>query len=190
MFEQVTLLLSFVYAIALTHILTSCTELIWARDRVRFSWLQALWMLSAVLSTVNNWLALFGLRDLKHWTIGETGVQFAGAIVQYFVCSLISVRPPEHGPVDMPAFFEKQRRAIFTAFAMLGPTVLLEDWWDGVPLFRIADRNTMTIDSINVALMALVLVGGWARPRWLQWIALTAVLALQFYFLANFAYTT
>jgi hypothetical protein len=190
MFEHVTVLLSLVYAIALTHILTSCTELIWARDRVRFSWLQALWMLSAVLSTVNNWLALAVLRDVKHWTIAETAIQFGGAIVQYFVCSLISLRPPEHGPVDMPAFFDRQRRVIFTAFAMLGPTVLLENLWDGVPVFNLADHDVMMVNSINAALVVSALVAGWARPRWLQWGALAVVLALQVYFLANFAYTT
>jgi hypothetical protein len=37
MFEHITILLSFVYALAVSHLLTSATELMWARDRVRLS---------------------------------------------------------------------------------------------------------------------------------------------------------
>ena len=48
-FEHVTALLSFVYALALTHLLARIAELIVARDRVRFSGLLALGMANAIL---------------------------------------------------------------------------------------------------------------------------------------------
>lgn len=46
-FEHVTTLFSFVYALALTHLLARIAELIVARDRVRFSGLLALGMVNA-----------------------------------------------------------------------------------------------------------------------------------------------
>jgi hypothetical protein len=39
MFQQVTFLVSFIFAIALTRVLSSASQLILARERVRFSWL-------------------------------------------------------------------------------------------------------------------------------------------------------
>jgi hypothetical protein len=60
MFEHVTILLSFVYAIAMTHLLSSATELVLARDRVRFSGLYVLWMLNALLILLVNWMAIWG----------------------------------------------------------------------------------------------------------------------------------
>jgi hypothetical protein len=68
MFEHVTVLLSFVFAIALMHVLTSTSELIWARRRVRASWLQLLWMANAVISIAINWIALAPLTSIKKWT--------------------------------------------------------------------------------------------------------------------------
>jgi hypothetical protein len=48
-FEHVTALFSFVYALALTHLLARIAELVVARDRVRFSGLLALGMTNAAL---------------------------------------------------------------------------------------------------------------------------------------------
>jgi hypothetical protein len=63
-FEHVTLLLSFIYVIALTHLLSSTTGLILARDRVHFSPLLALWMILALGMLFNNWLAIWALRSV------------------------------------------------------------------------------------------------------------------------------
>ena len=49
MFEHVTILLSIIFALAMTHILASATELVWERHTVRFSGLQTLWMVNALL---------------------------------------------------------------------------------------------------------------------------------------------
>ena len=54
MFQHITVLLSFVFAIALTHLLSSASKLILARDRVRFSGLHALWMLNALMVLLIN----------------------------------------------------------------------------------------------------------------------------------------
>ena len=53
-FPHVTILLSFVCAIALTHLLSTTTELVLARKRVRFSGLYAAWMFNTVLLLLNN----------------------------------------------------------------------------------------------------------------------------------------
>ena len=57
-FEHVTALLSFVYALALTHLLARIAELIVTRERVKFSGLLALGMVNAVLMVFVNWLSL------------------------------------------------------------------------------------------------------------------------------------
>ena len=48
-FEHVTALLSFVYALGLTHLLVRIAELIVARERIKFSGLLALGMANAIL---------------------------------------------------------------------------------------------------------------------------------------------
>src|SRR5262249_28362179 len=130
MFEHFTLLLSFVYVLAVSHLLTSATELMWARDRVRVSWLQIVWMFNALLILFENWLGIWGLADRPKWDVAEGTLYVVAALVQYFACSLISIRPERDGPIDMPAFFERQRPLIFIAFFVLAAINMFENWWD------------------------------------------------------------
>jgi hypothetical protein len=188
MFEHVTILLSFVFALALTHLLTSSAELIWARDRVRFYGLHALWMFAAVLSTANNWVALNALHHtVRQWNVPEVAFQFVAAIAQYYICALVSMRVPETGVVDMKAFFEKQRPAIFSANLALTFIILFQNFWDGVVVSHDSFSEQLLPDSINIAFIFVSLIAGWARPLWLQRSALVMTLGLQFYFLATVA---
>ena len=116
MFEQVTVLLSFVYAIALTHLLSSANELVLERNRVRFSGLYSLWMANALLILVVNWLSFWGLHSIKVWTVSQILLQFALGIVQYFTCSLLSIRPTSLEPIDVGALFEQRRAILSSAF--------------------------------------------------------------------------
>src|ERR1700751_4334092 len=115
MFQHVTVLVSFIFAIALTHVFSSASQLILARERVRFSWVLSVSMLNAALGVIINWLSLWQLGNLKHWTLGEVLLQLGWVVPNYFSCSLVAMPCPETGPLDMPAFFERQRRVIFSA---------------------------------------------------------------------------
>jgi hypothetical protein len=96
-FEHVTALLSFVYALALTHLLARIAELVVARDRVRFSGLLALGMANAVLLVFINWLSIWDLRSVKSWDIVSITVQFLFAIALYFLCVLVGPKTPDEG---------------------------------------------------------------------------------------------
>src|ERR1700723_715703 len=91
MFEHVTILLSIIFALAMTHILASATELVWNRGTVGFSGLHALWMVNALLSLLIYWLLIWDLSTIKRWTGLEVALQFIPAIIQYFACSLLSM---------------------------------------------------------------------------------------------------
>lgn len=188
MFEHVTVLLSFVFAIALSHVLTSTTELIWARHRVRFSWLQALWMVSAVVSIVINWIALAPLNSIKNWTPLEIMIQFVPAIIQYYTCSLISIRPKEDGVVDMPAFYEQERPSIFTVYSALMVFSIFQTFWDAKN-YGLTSSQALQANAMVLTMLAATLTAGWAKPRWAQWAAAIAMLALQTYFLVTYALT-
>jgi hypothetical protein len=187
MFEHVTILLSFVFAIALTHLLTSSTELVWARDRVRFSGLHAVWMINAGLGIVVNWLAFGDLRIIQHWNIAEVLLQFAGAVIQYYTCSLLSLRPRDDGVIDMPAFYERQRPAIFTAFAGLMICSMTQNYWDRDHTQGLTPTSWIGENAVVLAMLVLIGIAGWVKPRWLQWVAALGMLGLTVYFLSTYA---
>jgi hypothetical protein len=116
MFEHVTILLSIIFALAMTHILASATELVWQRRNIRFYGLHALWMANALLGLLCYWLSIWELAAVRRWTGLAIVLQFIPAIVQYFACSLLSMRREGTEIMDMKAFYERQRPAIFVAF--------------------------------------------------------------------------
>lgn len=187
MFEHVTILLSFVFAFALTHLLSSATELILARARVRFSGLHALWMFNALLSLLVNWLSLWGLIVIRHWSVAEVVLQFAAAIIQYFTCSTLSIRPQEDEIIDVPALYGKQRPVIFVAFTALMLIGMLQNWWDRDNTAGLTPTSWIGEDISALPLLTAILIAGWAKPKWLQWAAGLATVAFQTYFLVIYA---
>lgn len=105
-FEIVTALLSFVYALALTHLLQGITDLLLNRERVRWSAVHAGWMLLALVMLINNWLALIPLAEAD-WTTPVIILMFALATIQYFTCALLMPRIAEDRVVDLVAFHRR-----------------------------------------------------------------------------------
>jgi hypothetical protein len=140
MFQHVTVLVSFIFAIALTHVFSSASQLLLARDRVRFSALLALSMVNAALGVIINWLGLWDLQNLKHWSLGEVLLQLGWVVPNYFSCSLVAMPVSESGPLDMSAFFERQRRIIFSATLALSVMGGLATY---------LDRNTLKDGSLT-----------------------------------------
>src|SRR5919206_2353348 len=103
MFQHVTVLVSFIFAIALTHVFSSASQLILARERVRFSWLLSVSMLNAAAGVIINWLGLWSLQNLKSWSLNEVLLQLGWVIPNYFSCSLVAMPVGENGLLDMPA---------------------------------------------------------------------------------------
>ena len=71
-YDFILILFSFVYAAAVTHLLSTVGEIIIASRRLRLSWLNAGWMLAALLFTCGWWIGLWDLHVAKAWGIGST----------------------------------------------------------------------------------------------------------------------
>lgn len=187
MYDLILTFVSFVFAIAATHLLTSATNLILARKRVIFSGLQALWMVTSLLGLLANWLSMAGLIALPQWTPASVMIIFAATLVQYFTCSLLAMEVEKSGPVDMVGFFEAQRRVIMAALAIL---MLLAMVWNYV--FR--DFNSglsaavwMQQDAVLLAASPALAVAAFAQAQWLQWAAALVMLAMVLVFFVQFS---
>ena len=187
MFEHVTILLSIIFALAMTHILASATELVWERHKVRFYGLHAAWMGNALLALLIYWLSIWELAGVKRWTGFEISFQFFPAIIQYFACSLLSMRREGNEIMDMKAFYESQRPAIFTAFSLMMVASMIQTYVD-----RNIPAGPGSFDWIGAELpiflmLIATLIAGWAKPLWLQWAAGLFIFGLEVLFLAVYA---
>lgn len=178
-FEHVATLLSFVYALALTHLLSRTGELVIARERVKFSGLTALGMVNVGLLICENWIAMWDLRSVSVWDLASIAVQLLFATSVYLAGVLIAPKPPEEGVLDMDDFFWKQRVYFYGTLIILLILSLL--------------TNADFLKSANVGLFlkenAFVLVyfipvicGLLFTSRWVQWLAGLSVTALTIEF--------
>ena len=187
MFDLILTFISFIFAIAATHLLTSATKLILARKRVIFFGPQALWMTSSLLGLLGNWLGMAGLKQLPHWTPAIAMLIFATTLVQYFCCSLLAMEVEKTGRVDMAGFFEEQRRVIMAALAAL---MLLAMVWNYV--FR--DFNGLSAaawiqqDAVILAACPMLALAAFVRHQAVQWAVAIAMLALNLVFFVQFTF--
>ena len=170
MFEHVTLLLSFIYVIALTHLLSCTTSLILARHRVRFSPLLALWMVLALGILFNNWLSIWVLRSMEHWSTGEISLDFLMATIQYFTCSLVCIELQDGQEVDMNAWYDKQRVAFLSAFASLCALAMLTNYFHRNISGGQSASAWIAADAILLAVLLFIVAAILFRSRWLQWV--------------------
>jgi len=183
-FEHVTALLSFVYALALTHLLARIAELIVARERVKFSGLLALGMVNAVLLVFVNWLSLWDLRSVTSWDLASIAIQFLFAVSVYVVCALVGPKVSDEGVMDLEDFFWRQRIYFYGAIVVCLVLALLAN------LDFLKTPNTALFVKENLGTIAILIpstLGLISRNRAAQWAAGVGFLVLTIGFAIMFS---
>jgi len=185
-FEHVTALLSFVYALALTHLLARIAELVVARDRVRFSGLLALGMANAVVMVFANWLSIWDLRSVKTWDLGTITVQFLFAVAVYFTCVLVGPKTPDEGDIDLEDFFWRQRPYYYGAVLACVLLALVANlaFLKSANAWLFVQENMASLPMLIPIVLALV-----SRARWAQWVAGLSLLAMLVWYTIAFCST-
>ena len=186
-FEHVTALLSFVYALALTHLLARAAELVIARERVRFSGLLTLAMINAMTLVFANWLSIWDLRTVQSWDLASITIQFLLAISLYVLCVFAGPRPPEeHDRVDLEDFFWRQRPYFYgTVLVMLVLSLAANlDFLKSGNASLFIKENMTVLPMLIPTILALA-----SRARWAQWVAGLSLLAMVIAFTIIFSNT-
>jgi hypothetical protein len=171
-FEHIIMLLSFVYALALTHLLSGVVALIRADRRVRVSWIYAFWMLNAFVTILADWISFWDMRTLPSWSILTIVFTMLMAIVNYLQAALVCPEVPAEGLVDLNAFHAEQGRRYIGAFLASVLLALIGNFVFGNML------NVSEWTAQNVAVVPMAIAAALAmifRARWVQ-IAMPIVL--------------
>jgi hypothetical protein len=76
----------------------------------------------------------------------------------------------ESGLLDMPAFFERQRRVIFSATLALSIMGGLATYLDRNNIAGWKPNDWIGAEAIGLSLAVFAVLAGWSKPRWLQWV--------------------
>jgi hypothetical protein len=89
-FEYISVLLSIVVGLGLARLLTGVGQALEARRRIRFYWVQAVWVVNLVLLLVSFWWAtLYGHSDRQAWLFPNFAVLLVYSILLFLGTVLI-----------------------------------------------------------------------------------------------------
>jgi hypothetical protein len=181
-FEHVIVLLSFVYALAIAHLLTTIARLIGSGERVRFSWLHGYWMLNALIVLIADWISYWDIRSVPSWTMVSILVVLLQSFVDYMQAALVCPEIPADGPIDLVEFHRTRSRRYIGAFAVTVTMASITNVYFG-NAFNISDYIKQ--EGVVLVLMAAAVTATIYRHRVVQ-IVVTFLLAAAwaYYFIS------
>ena len=169
-YEFILILLSFVYAAAVTHVLSTAGEIIIASKRVQLSWFNAGWMLAALLFTCAWWIGLWDLHTMTIWDIGSIAFYFSVAAGIYLQARLVSPRIPEKGSIDLQQFHREEGRKYLIAYTILGAVTVATN----AMLGQTTDASQWPAQNLVIVPMTLAtgVAAIFIKRPWIQGLAL------------------
>ena len=181
-FEHVISLLSFVFALAITHLLLTIAGLVRAWERVRLSGPHALWLFNGLITTLANWISFWDMHTLTAWSVGTIFFAFALSFVTYLQVALVCPDIPAEGPIDLERFHEEQSRRYIGAFLVTGVMALIGNvvLGDGMNVAEWGKQNLAVIPMMMCAAAALFI-----RRRWVQIAAPVGLMAVWVFYYSD-----
>lgn len=167
-FEFIIAFLSFIYALALTHLLFAWTRMIRHRRQLIFSWPHFLWMLVALGNLAANWISLWDFRQLPVLSLATIASGFLLVTINYFVCALASPDFEDGESYDMKHFHRCEGATYIGATLVLIVASILVNFLAGLELnvTNWSNQNYLVTAMLIPPLLALV-----GRKEWLQVLA-------------------
>jgi hypothetical protein len=170
-FDFVMTLYSFVYALAVAQILSTVGDMIRAGSRLRFSWLNAGWMLNILLAIVAWWLSLWDLKGERTWPMPTVLIFFAIACLLYVLARMVSAPVAAEGPVDLKAYHRDKGQTYAALFAAECALTI-----GTVFLFGSGTQNWFATNWATLPSLLAALAAACSGRGWVQWGALTVIM--------------
>lgn len=119
-FDFIILFFSFIYTLALTHLLFAATRMIRHRRQLVFSWPHGLWMALSMLLLCENWLSLWDLHDQEQLSLEAIATTFVMVISQYFTSALVAPDFEGGDSYDLREFHTRERRTYVGTLVVVG----------------------------------------------------------------------
>ena len=103
-FDYLVTLFSFVFAMAIAHVLATVGDMVVASRRLTFSWFNAGWILTVLLAVISWWLGIWDLRKQGTWPTDTIAFFFCAACGLYVLARIVCPRIPVEGRIDLREF--------------------------------------------------------------------------------------
>ena len=174
-FDFVVTFFSFVFSLALAHLLLAIAHMIRHRREIVFDWAQALWMAAALVLLITNWIDMWDLHTVAALPLAVVAVGFLFLITQYVACALVSPRLDGEDGMDMHRFHEQQGQAYIGSMATVVIFAIAANLLAGTGINM---TDWMRENAFVIAMLPAVIAPLIWRARWVQISAPIAFIAL------------
>lgn len=171
-FEYVTVLISIVLGLSLTHLVTGLGELLHPRRRVTVYWVHLVWTAVLLLLHIRFWWFFWSLREVTVWTLPAFVLALLVPVLLYLLSVLALPDSEIDGSSDLRTYYYENRRAFFGTFTILmalAPVAALVFWDRSLDSFvnvrayggvAIVVAAALTKDSRLHAVLAVAMLAG------------------------------
>jgi hypothetical protein len=134
-FEYLSVLVSIILGLGLTHLLSAARDLIQRRAEIQFHWLPLLWAALILLAQIEWWWGLFEFRARTEWNFFSFLFLLLSPVSMYLTAGIV-LPQVEDGVRDLKQYYFDSHRWLFS---LAGLTNLLDatralaagvDWGD------------------------------------------------------------
>jgi len=170
-FSYLSVLISIVIGLGMSHLLGAMVRVIHNRSRTTFYWPSLLWAVSLFLLLTLVWWADFNLNRHEHWTFATFLTTLSIPAVLYVACGLVLPASETRGQDDMRMAYFQNRSWFFSLVVIAIALSFVQTYLlDGhitinadaglkalvlgissIPIFTKADAAQKTIAAINLA---------------------------------------
>lgn len=179
-FDFVITLYSFVYALGIAQILGTTGDILRAGKRVRFSWLNAGWMLNVLLAIVAWWISLWDLRTAASWTMPTVLIFFVVACLLYLLARLVSAPIPQEGLVDLQAYHREEGWKYAGLFTVEVALTMLT-----IFMYGSATQNWVAENEANWPTIAACLAATVTKNRFVQGASILVIDLVWIWYFVN-----
>ena len=161
-FEFIITLLSFVYSLAITHLLFGVGRMVRHRRTLTLSAPHLIWMVNILALLIMNWITLWDFRRAKVLDLSSIMVALAFAVLLYLIATFVT--PDLERPEDRDLrVFHQRESAVYIGTNLFGAVVSLaiNAGAGGIGVSNWAAQNLIVLCSIPLLVLALMFRKGW-----------------------------
>jgi len=179
-FEHLSVLISIVIGLGITHLLMSAHRLVQARERVRPYWLSLLWAVLIFISQVEWWWASFSYRQQVEWNFFYFLFILASPVALFLAAAFVLPELEPDQQYDLEEYYFRTRGWFFSILAV---SPALDAVRRGIQAGSYTDFGAVS-NAVSAVLLASLAI---SRQAWYHAMLTLAVAGLFLYFIVSAA---
>ncbi len=127
-FGYVSVIMSVVIGLGLSHLLTGVVELFKARRRVRFYWVHLLWVALIFVGHIFLWWTMWNLRLIRAWNFFSFLLILLAPVLLYVAAAFLVPKIDQESSLYLREYFYQNHSAFFLVNAAFTGLMGMENW--------------------------------------------------------------